>query len=246
MTIYYVMKNNKVVLYDKSKKKLKSGLAMMPQYANLEIKSTELDIVNFQFVEPIKTLQAITPSRVAVAQTVNINNLPIDKPQPSENPLPTSFGGIKNNFSDELIANGYKDKVPEILGGGNLNYLLDSLGKTVHYSDTIANYITSIGVGKTPIVDNENKLNQTTIGLKVYNIDETFNNTDYVITYNSEVYKSKINNNKGNSLTDINSWERVNLINSDNKTILIKNNQLVADLQYDIIEEEVAIDIPNV
>lgn len=46
--MYYVQKNDKIVLADADLKKLKNTLAFMPQYANLEIIETPLEIIEFE------------------------------------------------------------------------------------------------------------------------------------------------------------------------------------------------------
>lgn len=160
MTTYYVMQNNKVVLYDKSKKKLRESLALMPEYAFLDIKSTPLDIVNFEFVEPVKTLQLSEAKAKAISLQQQVNNVDssIEKPTKPSNLIPRSFGGVKNNFTDELISSGFKDKVPEIYGGDNLNYQLDAMGKEFEYCETIIDFINALPVAKTITTDTNNRL----------------------------------------------------------------------------------------
>lgn len=61
MTIYYIEKNNKIVLFNESKKVLQNGIDCMPQYAKLEIQQTEKNIVNyngeFVFEEDIEDIK---------------------------------------------------------------------------------------------------------------------------------------------------------------------------------------------
>lgn len=49
--MFYVEKDNKIVLFDEDKQKLIDTLAFMPQYAGLEIKETERPVVDFQFAD---------------------------------------------------------------------------------------------------------------------------------------------------------------------------------------------------
>lgn len=49
--MYYVEKENKIVLYDKDKEKLANTLALMPDYKGLEIQETERPIENFEFAD---------------------------------------------------------------------------------------------------------------------------------------------------------------------------------------------------
>ena len=49
--MYYVEKENKIVLYDEDKEKLENTLALMPDYKGLEIQETERPIENFEFAD---------------------------------------------------------------------------------------------------------------------------------------------------------------------------------------------------
>ena len=57
------------------------------------------------------------------------------------NLVPRSFGGEKNNFSDDLIANGYEVNMPQTYNGDNLNYQLDATGKELDYCEKVVDYI---------------------------------------------------------------------------------------------------------
>ena len=48
MTNYYIEKNNKIVLFDTDKQKLKNTLDFMPQYKDVEILSTEAEIIEYK------------------------------------------------------------------------------------------------------------------------------------------------------------------------------------------------------
>lgn len=82
----------------------------------------------------------------------------MDKPTKPNVDLPNSFGGVKNNFSTSKILNGYEKDVPDIFGGANINYMLDTLGKRQTYYDTIVDYINGLPIGKTITTDSNNKL----------------------------------------------------------------------------------------
>lgn len=49
--MFYIEKDNKIILFDKDKEKLKNTLTFMPQYRGLEIKETERPIVDFEFAD---------------------------------------------------------------------------------------------------------------------------------------------------------------------------------------------------
>ena len=62
------------------------------------------------------------------------------------NLVPRSFGGAKNNFSDDLIASGFEPNTPETYNGDNLNYQLDATGKELDYCEKVVDYINGLGV----------------------------------------------------------------------------------------------------
>ena len=49
--MFYIEKDNRIVLFDDNKEKLQNTLKFMPQYVDLEIKETERPIVDFQFAD---------------------------------------------------------------------------------------------------------------------------------------------------------------------------------------------------
>lgn len=136
----------------------------------------------------------------------------IDKSQKPTNLVPRSFGGEKNNFSNDLIANGFEPNTPETYNGDNLNYQLDATGKELDYCEKVVDYINGLGVGKTPIVNANNKLDETQVGLKVYSATETFGLGEWVKgTVNDVVglYESLKPANVGNDLTNSTYWKKV-------------------------------------
>lgn len=82
----------------------------------------------------------------------------MDKPQKPTNLLPRSFGGQKEAFDADKIAKGYQPDVPDILGGANLNDLLDKLGKELEYTETIADFVNGLPIGNVITTDENNKL----------------------------------------------------------------------------------------
>ena len=126
------------------------------------------------------------------------------------NLVPRSFGGEKNNFSDDLIANGYEVNMPQTYNGDNLNYQLDATGKELDYCEKVVDYINGLGVGKTPIVNANNKLDETQVGLKVYNATETYSLGEWVRS-GDKIYQSLTQGNVGNDLTNETYWKEVRL-----------------------------------
>lgn len=62
--------------------------------------------------------------------------------------LPDNFGGVKNEFSSTRISNGYEASTPEIVEGGNLNYMLDGLFQNTKYMRTVLDYVRDTPVGR--------------------------------------------------------------------------------------------------
>lgn len=99
----------------------------------------------------------------------------MDKPQKPTNLLPRSFGGQKEAFDADKIANGYQPDVPDILGGANLNYTLDTMGKELEYTEKIADFVNGLPIGNVITTDENNKLvykdgNDFTSGLEIGDI----------------------------------------------------------------------------
>lgn len=138
----------------------------------------------------------------------------MDKPTKPTNLLPESFGGEKENFDTNKIANGYEADVPDILGGANLNYLLDAAGKNLKYANTIVDYINDIPVNNSIITDANNKLQYTQYDCRVYKSTETYGLNEWVtgiVGEKKSIYQSLIAANTGNPLTDTTKWQKVEL-----------------------------------
>ena len=122
--------------------------------------------------------------------------------------------GYKENFSADKISTGYEKDVPDIVSGPNLNNLIDVIGKNTNTLNSYVEYLNSLSVNKTPIVDSNNQLNSTQIGLKVYSATETYLLNDLVTTIQYgkvHFYRSLVANNTGHDLTDEQYWEEVKL-----------------------------------
>lgn len=161
----------------------------------------------------------------------------MDKPTKPSNLMPRSFGGVKNNWSASMQTNGYEDGVPAIYGGDNLNYQLDTTGKELDYCEKICDFINALPIGKGITTDTNNKLvyadygtditgkanisldnlnanGKARIAVKEYLVTETYIQDDVVLAIiDNEVnlFKSLVNNNTGNSLSDDTKWEKVEL-----------------------------------
>ena len=141
----------------------------------------------------------------------------MDKPTKPTDLIPRSFGGVKNNFSESLQSSGYEDDVPAIYGGDNLNYQLDATGKELDYCEKICDYINAIPIGKTPVVNANNKLVYTQYDIRVYDSTETYFEGDFVtgtVDGEKNIYRSLVNDNTGHALSDTTYWLKSNIIGS--------------------------------
>ena len=68
-----------------------------------------------------------------------------DKPSVT---LPDDFGGTKEAFSSSLVESGYEASIPQIVEGGNLNYMLDGLFQNTKYMRAVLDYVRDTPVGK--------------------------------------------------------------------------------------------------
>lgn len=62
--------------------------------------------------------------------------------------LPDDFGGTQTAFDDSLVENGYEPSIPQILEGGNLNYMLNGLFQNTKYMRAVLDYVRDTPVGK--------------------------------------------------------------------------------------------------
>lgn len=136
----------------------------------------------------------------------------IDKPIKPTNLMPRNFGGDKNQFSENLIANGFEPNIPQTYNGDNLNYQLNATGEEFDYCEKVSDYLCSIANGRTPFVDSNNKLSDTQIGIRVHNLSETYGQGEWVLGKEGNtknIYESLIPSNTGNAITDTTKWKLV-------------------------------------
>ena len=111
--------------------------------------------------------------------------------------IPPNFAvnGQKADFTQQKIQNGFNMLEPDILAGDNLNKFIDDTYKSITYSNA--------GVAD---------LYRSAI---VYDAAETYyqNSIVFNVDLNGEVsiYLSKVNDNVGNSLSNNNYWEKIQL-----------------------------------
>ena len=84
--------------------------------------------------------------------------MPIEKPKKPTELIPRAFGGIKNNFSDDLQSTGFEPNIPQTYNGDNLNYHLDATGKELDYVEKVVDFINQAPVNHVPFVNENNQL----------------------------------------------------------------------------------------
>ena len=82
----------------------------------------------------------------------------LEKPTKPTELVPRSFGGIKNNFSDDLQSTGFEPNIPQTYNGDNLNYQLNATGKELDYVETIADFINNAPINHVPFINENNQL----------------------------------------------------------------------------------------
>ena len=111
--------------------------------------------------------------------------------------IPAGFAidGQKSDFDPDKIQSGFDPVSPDVLSGDNLNKLIDDTYKGLHYS-----------------MDGVSDLYK---GAVLYDSTETYSLTSLVFSIADDgqvsLYKSLVDNNQGNPLSDETKWRRVNL-----------------------------------
>ena len=82
----------------------------------------------------------------------------LEKPTKPTELVPRSFGGIKNNFDNNLQNTGFEPNIPQTYNGDNLNYQIDATGKELDYVEKIADFINEAPINHVPFVNENNQL----------------------------------------------------------------------------------------
>lgn len=107
--------------------------------------------------------------------------------------IPASFAidGIKTDFDNTKIQNGFDRLQPDVLAGDNLNKFIDDTYK-----------------GLNGVLDLYK-------GAVLYDVNETYSNKSIIFNIDEnnkiKIYRSLVNNNIGNSLSDTDYWQEVSL-----------------------------------
>lgn len=79
------------------------------------------------------------------------------KPSKPDVILPNNFGGTKTPYTDSQISNGYREAVPQVVDGGNINYEKDAVFKYLKYLKTTIDALVDMPIGKSLIIDSNNR-----------------------------------------------------------------------------------------
>jgi hypothetical protein len=123
--------------------------------------------------------------------------MPLEKPKKPTELVPRAFGGIKNNFSDDLQSTGFEPNIPQTYNGDNLNYHLDATGKELDYVEKVVDYINEMPIGSALYVNSNNQLDYTNVGDFANKADKDLANTGLVTNCLLEVpqnIKLELNN----------------------------------------------------
>ena len=112
--------------------------------------------------------------------------MPIEKPKKPTELIPRAFGGIKNNFSDDLQSTGFEPNIPQTYNGDNLNYHLDATGKELDYVEKVVDFINQAPVNHIPFVNENNQLDYvdaSSLGSGAFDMFDT-KIADHILTGN--------------------------------------------------------------
>lgn len=81
----------------------------------------------------------------------------VQKPSKPDVTLPNNFGGTKTPYTDSQISNGYREAVPQVIDGGNINYEKDAVFKYLKYLKTVIDALVDMPIGKSIVIDANNR-----------------------------------------------------------------------------------------
>lgn len=97
--------------------------------------------------------------------------------------LPATFGGMKTEFSETKVQNGFLEGTPDILAGDNLNFWLDTDGKNQEYLRAVVDFIRNCPIGKVVSVNSSNQLYYTTVLSEEYVQNRIFETGDVIASF---------------------------------------------------------------
>ena len=88
--------------------------------------------------------------------------MPTVKPTKPSISLPTAFGtsssNVKTPFTAQELLNGFSDSIPQVLDGGNLNYIIDAMFQFLTWSNKYADWYASGSPNTVPYINSSNQL----------------------------------------------------------------------------------------
>lgn len=107
--------------------------------------------------------------------------MPTTKPTKPNITLPSAFGtsvsNVKTEFTAQELIDGYSASIPQVLDGGNVNWLNDALFRYLTYVTVICDWLNGLGVNKVPFINSSNQLDGVAPVLQNANNTFTENNT---------------------------------------------------------------------
>lgn len=92
--------------------------------------------------------------------------MPTAKPTKPSVTLPSAFGtsvsNVKTAFTDQELIDGYSASIPQVLDGGNVNWLNDTMFKYLTYTTAICDWLNGLGTSKVPFINSSNQLDSAT------------------------------------------------------------------------------------
>lgn len=88
--------------------------------------------------------------------------MPTVKPTKPSITLPTAFGtspsNVKTQFTAQELIDGYSASIPQVLDGGNLNYMIDAMFQYLTWSNKYADWYASGTANTVPYINSSNQL----------------------------------------------------------------------------------------
>jgi len=92
--------------------------------------------------------------------------MPTVKPTKPSITLPTAFGtsssNVKTQFTPQELIDGYSASIPQVLDGGNLNYMIDAMFQYLTWSNAYADWYASGSANTVPYINSSNQLDYAT------------------------------------------------------------------------------------
>ena len=106
--------------------------------------------------------------------------MPTTKPTKPSITLPSAFGtspsNVKTAFTGQELIDGYSASIPQVLDGGNVNWLNDTLFKYLTYTTALCDWLNGISASSVPFINSSNQLDS--VVPVIASADNTFTGTN--------------------------------------------------------------------